>query len=223
MLSRMPVRSNQPKLTAKGARTRLRIVSVAARLMHEHGVAATTIEQVRDAAGVSSSQVYHYFADKQALLKAVIAHQNDTVVGGQEPLLDRLDTIDGLRVWRDAIVGLQRERHCRGGCPLGTLGSELAEIDPNARADLAEGFTRWAAGIHQGFRAMHERGDLVAQADPARLATATLAALQGGLLLTQLHRDTWPLESALDEMLDHVRALHVTRPPVDDPLPQQAL
>ena len=211
----MPVRSNEPKLTAKGARTRLRIVSAAARLMHEHGVAATTIEQVRDAAGVSSSQVYHYFADKQALLKAVIAHQNDTVVGGQEPLFDKLDTLEGLRAWRDAIVALQRERQCRGGCPIGTLGSELAEIDPDARADLAEGFARWAAGIHRGFRAMHERGDLVRHADPARLATATLAALQGGLLLTQLHRDTWPLESALDEMLDHVRSLQVTPPTTD--------
>lgn len=207
----MPVPLSEPKLTAKGARTRQRIVSVAARLMHEHGVAGTTIEQVRDEAGVSSSQVYHYFADKQALLKAVIAHQNDAVVGGQEPLFEQLDTLDGLRAWRDAIVGLQRERRCRGGCPIGTLGSELAEIDPDARADLAEGFNRWAAGIHRGFRAMYERGDLVAHADPARLATATLAALQGGLLLTQLHRDTEPLESALDVMLDHVRSLQVVR------------
>jgi AcrR family transcriptional regulator len=207
----MPVPPAEPKLTAKGARTRLRIVTVAAQLMHEHGVAGTTIEQVRDAAGVSSSQIYHYFADKQALLKAIIAYQNETVVGGQEPLFAQLDTLDGLRAWRDAIVGLQRERQCRGGCPIGTLGSELAEIDPDARAELAEGFTRWAEGIQRGYRTMYERGDLVADADPSRLATATLAALQGGLLLTQLHRDTEPLESALDVILDHVRSLQVVR------------
>jgi hypothetical protein len=58
---------------------------------------------------------------------------------------------------------------------------------------------------------MHERGDLAPDVDPGRLATATLAALQGGLLLTQLHRDTEPLESALDVMLDHVRSLQVAR------------
>jgi AcrR family transcriptional regulator len=194
-------------LTAKGARTRLRIVAAAAELMNDTSVAGTTVEQVRDAAGVSSSQIYHYFADKQALVKAVIAYQNDTVVGGQEALFDKLDTLDGLRAWRDAIVELQRQRECRGGCPMGTLGSELAEIDAEARADLAGGFIRWAAGLRRGYQAMYDRGDLVAEADPGKLATATLAALQGGLLLTQLNRDTEPLESALDVILDHVRSL----------------
>lgn len=205
----MPVQSPETKLTTKGARTRLRIVTAAAQLMHDNGVAGTTLEQVRDAAEVSSSQIYHYFADKQALIKAVITHQNDTVVGAQEPMFAALDTMDGLRAWRDAIVELQRQRECRGGCPIGTLGSELAEIDDDARADLASGFTRWAEGIHLGYRTMYERGDLVTHADPAKLATATLAALQGGLLLTQLHRDTEPLEAALDVVLDHVRSLHV--------------
>lgn len=203
----MPVPAGEPRLTAKGARTRLRIVAAAAELMNDTSVAGTTVEQVRDAAGVSSSQIYHYFADKQALVKAVIAYQNDTVVGGQEALFDKLDTLDGLRAWRDAIVELQRQRQCRGGCPMGTLGSELAEIDAEARADLAGGFIRWAAGLRRGYQAMYDRGDLVAEADPGKLATATLAALQGGLLLTQLNRDTEPLESALDVILDHVRSL----------------
>ena len=36
---------------------------------------------------------------------------------------------------------------------------------------------------------------------------ATLAALQGGLLLAQVHRDTRPLEVALDAMLDRIEAL----------------
>jgi AcrR family transcriptional regulator len=160
---------------------------------------------------VSSSQVYHYFADKQALIKAVIAFQNDAVVGAQEPLFAHLDTLEGLRAWRDAIVELQRQRQCRGGCPLGTLGGELAEVDAHARAGLAEGFSRWAAAINRGYAAMYDRGDLVADADPGRLATATLAALQGGLLLTQLTRHTQPLEAALDVILDHVRSLQVPR------------
>jgi hypothetical protein len=34
-----------------------------------------------------------------------------------------------------------------------------------------------------------------------------LAALQGGLLLAQVQRDTRPLEVALDAMLDRIQAL----------------
>ena len=59
---------------------------------------------------------------------------------------------------------------------------------------------------------MHDRGELAAGADPARLATATLAALQGGLLLTQIRRSTEPLEAALDTVLAHVASLLDDRP-----------
>ena len=46
-----------------------------------------------------------------------------------------------------------------------------------------------------------------ASADPDELALATLAALQGGLLLAQVQRDTRPLEVALDAMLDRIQTL----------------
>src|ERR1700739_4689207 len=77
-----PRPSSRP-LTRKGQETRQRIVDAAAGLMFRQGVAHTTIEDVRAAAGVSSSQLYHYFDDKPALVRAVIDHQADTMVGGQ--------------------------------------------------------------------------------------------------------------------------------------------
>jgi AcrR family transcriptional regulator len=203
-----PVASRRSgQLTAKGRQTRARIVEAAAQLMLEHGVAETTIEHVRDAAGVSNSQVYHYFADKQALVLAVIDYQSDTIVGGQQPMFDRLDTLEGLRAWRDFLVEHQRQLGCRGGCPLGSLGAELAEIDDLARAKVAASFARWEAGIRVGLRAMHSSGRLAPHADPDSLAVALLAALQGGLLLTQLNRDTKPLEQSLDAVLALIESL----------------
>jgi AcrR family transcriptional regulator len=190
------------KITRKGEATRQRIVAAAAHLMVENGVAGTTMEAVKAAAGASSSQLYHYFADKQALVLAVIAYQNETIIGGQEPMLVRLDSIEGLRTWRDFLVQHQRDLECRGGCPIGSLGSELADIDPKARAALSTAFLRWEAGIRGGLTAMYERGELTA--DPEDLALTILAALQGGLLLTQIHRDTRALEVTLDAMIDHV-------------------
>jgi AcrR family transcriptional regulator len=50
---------DQPRLTPKGARTRARRVEEAAALIHERGVAATTLEDVKVAAEVSGSQLYH--------------------------------------------------------------------------------------------------------------------------------------------------------------------
>src|SRR6266576_2281875 len=111
-------------LTRKGTQTRQKIVAAAAGLILEQGVAGTTLEEVRAEAGVSSSQIYHYFADKEALVRAVVDYRAQTVVGEtHEPMLavDSLDRgqhrlvgladhglmlaaiegIDGLRAWRD--------------------------------------------------------------------------------------------------------------------------
>ena len=130
-------------LTRKGAQTRQKIVAAAAGLILEQGVAGTTLEEVRAAAGVSSSQIYHYFADKEALVRAVVDYRSQTVVGEtHEPALAAIEGIDGLRAWRDMIVSLQQDAGCQGGCPLGSLGSELAELDHVARHDVAAGRRR---------------------------------------------------------------------------------
>jgi TetR/AcrR family transcriptional repressor of nem operon len=199
------------RLTARGAETRLRIVEAAAQLMFDKGVAESTLEDIRSAAGVSGSQVYHYFADKNALVKAVVEYQTDMVLDTQGDHLDRLDTMSGLRAWRDLIVDHQRRLHCRGGCPIGALGAEVAETNEAARIAVAEGFRRWESRIQDGLSSMHARGGLPAEIDPEELALALLAALQGGLLLTQIRRQTKPLEVALDAMLDRIETLTLAR------------
>jgi TetR/AcrR family transcriptional repressor of nem operon len=193
--------------TAKGLATRERIVEAAAQLIHERGVASTTTELVRDAAEVSSSQLYHYFKDKMELVRSVIAYQTDAVIGAQAEFLGHLDSMQALRRWRDLLVRVQRGARCAGGCPLGTLSSEIAEIVPEFRIDLNRAFTRWEDGIRSGLRAMYARGTLRKDTDPDRLAAALLAAVQGGLLLTQIRRNTKPLEAAIDTMLDHIESL----------------
>jgi TetR/AcrR family transcriptional regulator, transcriptional repressor for nem operon len=196
------------RLTRKGQLTRERIVAAAADLILQQGVARTTLDDVRTEAGVSSSQIYHYFADKEALVRAVVAYRTQTVVGVvHEPALAAIEGLDGLRAWRDMIVSIQREAACRGGCPLGSLGSELAELDHAARRDVAASYARWEAAISACLSGMRDRGQLSAAADPAQLAIAVLAALQGGLLLAKVERDVRPLAAALDAIISLIASL----------------
>jgi TetR/AcrR family transcriptional repressor of nem operon len=201
-----PAAAGPRRLTAKGRATRARIVAAAADLVFAHGVARTGIDDVRRAAGVSASQLYHYFSDKDDLVRAVIAHQTDGVLEAQRPLLDNLDSFAALEQWRDMLVDLQEQRQCVGGCPIGSIAAELADDDSAARADLAAGFERWEAPIRAGLAAMRDRGELRAGTDTDGLGLALLAALQGGLLLTQTRRSTEPLRTALDTVLAHIRA-----------------
>jgi TetR/AcrR family transcriptional repressor of nem operon len=81
-----------------------------------------------------------------------------------------------------------------------------------ARAEIADSFRCWETVIRRDLRFMHERGELAPEANPDELAVATLAALQGGLLLAQVQRSTKPLEAALDAIVSLITML--SAPPV---------
>jgi TetR/AcrR family transcriptional repressor of nem operon len=173
-------------------------VLAATELVAEQGVAAVTLDDVGRRAPASRSQLYHYFDDRDTLVRAAVDATADAVLGAQEGLLDNLDSWAGMDRWFDALVAFQHEHQGRGGCPLGSLAGQLAERDPEARIAIADGLDRWEARLLEGLLRMQARGKLEAAADPRSLATATMAALQGGLLLTQVRRDPQQLRIALD-------------------------
>jgi TetR/AcrR family transcriptional regulator, transcriptional repressor for nem operon len=195
------------ELTPKGRATRDRIVAAAADLMYEQGAAGTSLQDVQQASRVSGSQMYHYFGDKASLVHAVIARQGEALLGNQEPWLTRIDSVAGIRAWRDYLVSTMRRRECRGGCQLGSLASELSDLDPAARSDLAATFGRWISAIRDGLQAMQDRGELRPDADVTRLACALIAAAEGGQLLAKTLRDVAPLEAALDTVIGHIESL----------------
>jgi AcrR family transcriptional regulator len=192
----------QSPTTARGRAARERIVVAAADLIGERGSGETSLDAVIARAGASKSQLYHYFDDRAALLRAVVAYNTDSVLGQLGPL----DSWKAIRSWFDSLVERQVASHARGGCPIGSLVPQLAEADDDARRALADSFARWEAHLRDGLRSMQAQGKLSRRADPAELATATLAAVQGGLVLTQTRRDPGQLAIALDAAYGHLRA-----------------
>lgn len=196
-------------LTAKGAATRSRIVEAAANLFYERGVDRTSLDDVMAVSGVSKSQLYHYFADKDALVLAVISAQTGHVLAAQQPHLGALDSLGALQAWRDMIVQRSIDVGLMG-CPLGSLAGELANEFPSAREQLAAAFAAWLEQIEKGLSAMRDRGELAPSVDPHELALAVLAAVQGGLLVSKTTRSNRALEAALDMVLDRIRTLTVS-------------
>jgi AcrR family transcriptional regulator len=191
--------------TKKGRATRDRVLETATTLVFEHGVAGTTLDDVRAAANVSKGQLYHYFADKGDLIHAVIDRTIEQVLDAQPALAD-LSSWSAIANWLDDLVELQVRRKAAGGCPIGSLAGELAETDERARRELAVGYDRWEQPLREGLEKMRGAGKLRRNADPTRLATATLAAIQGGLVLTQTRRDPEQLRIALDAAYAYLRS-----------------
>jgi TetR/AcrR family transcriptional repressor of nem operon len=191
------------RLTAKGLATRDRIVSIAADLIHENGVHGTTNEDVRQAAGISGSQLSHYFRDKESLVRAVVTRRAEQVlvVGRAEPK-GPLDSIPALRHWADFFI--EREDVSLTGCRFGSLAGEVLKSDIDLKDVVSAGFARWETDLRAGLSAMRDRGELRPDADPNRLAYALLAAYQGGMLLTQAAQSIMPLEAALGSAIDYI-------------------
>jgi TetR/AcrR family transcriptional repressor of nem operon len=197
------------RLTARGARTRDRIIRAAANLMHAAGVAGTTMDQVVEASGTSKSQLYHYFADKEALVAAVIKVQVARVLEFQEPYLERLASVADLRRWRDSVVWFVEEARGVNGCAVGSLSCELADRSEPARILIQAAFRAWESYLTAGLRRMQDRGELDARVDPGELAVGLMAAYQGGYLLSQAARSSRPMAMALDVALGGIEARQV--------------
>ena len=193
----------QEPLTDRGRRSRERIVDAACEVVAERGAGGASLDQILEAAGASKSQLYHYFADKGELVRAVIARRVGETVDCQGPLLDEIDSLADIRRWFDWLIDQNEMLSCPG-CPLGTLASELADCDEAARVDLTHGFDVWMGYIVDGLARMQARGDLAADADPRRLASAVFASLQGGLLLSKTAKDPQYLRDALDASYAHL-------------------
>jgi AcrR family transcriptional regulator len=194
-----------PRLTARGAVTRVRIIEAASELMYVRGVAATTLDDVMSASGTSKSQFYHHFPDKDALVREVVDLRSTRLLASQQQRLEHLDSLRGLERWRDAMVQNNGLRSGAYGCPLGSLASELADQSDDVRTTLAKSFEEWEALLAAGLERMRAKGVLRPQADPESLAVGLMAALQGGYLLAQAARDVTPMRIAIDMAIVRIR------------------
>lgn len=173
--------------------------------MYVRCVAATTLDNIMAASGVSKSQLYHHFPDKDALIREVIDRQSKRVLAWQRERLENLDSLRGLERWRDALVQNNGLRNGAYGCPVGSLASELADRSEDAHSALAKSFEAWEALLAAGLARMRQKGILRSDADPEVLAVGLMAALQGGYLLAQTARDVTPMRIALDMAIDRIR------------------
>src|SRR6516225_6588282 len=193
----------QPR-TGRGRASRERIVERAAELFAEQGVAATSLDEVLAAAGAGKSQLYHYFRGRDELVAAAVGLRCAQVLAG---LTQALGTVPSLAGLEQALAGFAAEFEQMGlpGCPIGSLAAEVAERNEDARRQTAAAFDAWEQLFAGVLERMRDKGELRADASPAEMATALLATLEGGMVLSQTRKDPTSLRIAVATALAQVR------------------
>ena len=187
--------SGEPR-TGRGRASRERIIERAAELIAERGVAGTSLDDVLAAAGAGKSQLYHYFSGRDELVEAAVACRCEHVLGELTQALGSIGTWAELeRTLAGFVAGFEQQG--LPGCPIGSLASEVAERNEGARLRAAAAFDAWEGLLADALGRMRERGELRADASPATLATALLASIEGGLLLSQTRKHPASLRIAV--------------------------
>ena len=176
----------------------------AADLFAEHGIAATSVDEVLAAAGAGKGQFYHYFSGRDELAAAAVGFRCAQVVAGLTQALGAVSSLAGLE---QALARFTAgfEQMGMPGCPIGTLAAEVAGRNEEARLQAAAGFDAWEQLLAGALERMRQRGDLRADAPPAVLATGLLASIEGGMVLSQARQDMTSLRVAVEAGLAHIR------------------
>ena len=197
------------KITERGRRTRQRIIEATGEQILASGIGGTTLDDVRAATLTSKSQLFHYFpGGKAELVREVAMWEGGQLLEAQEPYIHDLGSWASWEQWRAALVDYYISRG-RWACPIGSLATQAAMTDSELEHIIATGMRSWREALAAGVRKMHDAGLVDPSADPMKVATVILAAIQGGLVLSQPERSAWPLEAALDSALAPLHARRV--------------
>ncbi|KQR46829.1 TetR family transcriptional regulator [Frigoribacterium sp. Leaf164] len=192
---------DETKLTERGRQTRQRIIEATGEQILASGIGGTTLDTVRAATLTSKSQLFHYFpGGKTELVREVAAWEGRQLLAAQEPEIHDLGSWGSWERWRSGLVDYYIGRG-RWACPIGSLATQAAAVDAELDRTVAEGMRAWRSALADGVVKMRATGLVAGVADPERIAVSILAAIQGGLVLSQPERSAWPLEAALDSAL----------------------
>ena len=137
--------------------------------------------------------------------QGVAATSLDEVLAG---LTQALGAVASLAELERALAGFADGYEQMGlpGCPIGSLAAEVAERNEDARLQTAAAFDAWERLFADALERMRDRGELRADASLAALATALLASIEGGMVLSQTRKDPASLRIAVQAGLAHVRS-----------------
>lgn len=158
-------------------------------LLLKHGLHGTSLNDVLSQSDAPRGSLYYYFPrGKGQLALEATALGVEMVTQALEELLDKVNPAAAVRAYFDAAADALRESDFVFGCPVAPIVLDLD--DP--RSELAElcrkTIARWQKMLRDAFA---EAGIPTARA--GSLATLTVSALEGALLIARTERDTAPI------------------------------
>ncbi len=177
------------------ATPRERMIRSAAILMRKRGVDATSFSEVVAHSSAPRGSIYHHFpGGKAQLIEEATRYAGDFTASGLAAALDDDDPLAAIHAFSSGWIEILRASEFADGCPVVAATLE-GDRSPRARDAAAAAFERWEQLLATAF-ARHVR-------DPDRarsLATTSIAAIEGAVVLARATRSVQPLERVAAEL-----------------------
>lgn len=174
-------------------RRRHQILDAALRCFLQHGVDATTIEQIRSTSGASLGSIYHHFQNKEDIALAVYA---EAIEGYHDQVLASLRAHHAAREGIVAMVCAHLDWVTSNPArSLYLTRVEMADASGPGAARIAEILRRFFEAVEAWFEPLVERGEIV-RVDPGLYVPLALGPTASFARHWLAHR--------LDLQLDHV-------------------
>ncbi len=175
--------------------SRTSMVRSAASLIRSRGVSATSFSEVLADSGAPRGSIYHHFPDgKQQLAEDAIRWTSERVLAhlraGTETkpsaVLERF-----VDMWRQVVV----TSGGTAGCVVAGVAVDTVADETSVMEVVRAAFRSWAALLSEQLEAV---GVPAHRARP--IAVATLAGMEGALILCRAEGNVRPLDAVADEM-----------------------
>ncbi len=190
------------------------VLDAALQVIRTKGYAASTVDDICAAAGVTKGSFFHHFKGKEDMALVAVAHWN-SVTGDlfehapYQQLADPRDRVLGYIDFRRAIVQGEASDFT---CLLGTLVQETFETHPRLRDACNEGISRHARAVGADIAKAKAIYAPNAPWDPQVLALFTQAAMQGAFILAKAQGNAAIVGQCIDHLRQHVANLLGTPP-----------
>jgi TetR/AcrR family transcriptional repressor of lmrAB and yxaGH operons len=179
------------------------IVRAAVMLFRRNGYAATGINEIAEVSGAPKGSLYHYFpGGKDQIAEAAVRFAGAGLVATLQKLEQEHDTASSMiRAYCKLVAGWMAKSGFRDGCPIATTLLESAPQSADMAAAGHEAFASWRAVI---VRALLRDG--FGKAEARRLATLTVSAIEGALILARVEGSAAPLEDVAKSLAGALQA-----------------
>ena len=187
------------------ARTRELVLKEAARTIRREGPQGISVASLMASAGLTHGGFYAHFASKEALVAEALDAAFTDAAAMYARATEGFAPDAALRRYISAYLS-ERHRDAREtGCPLPTLGVDVARMDAAAR-------DRFAAGVERLKGRIQTLLEAVGRDDAEALASSMLAEMVGALTVSR----AMPPGPAADAVLHRSAAALLTRCGLED-------